>query len=159
MDKNEKFLIGWMAYFLMNLKPFEFKYKMCHSTLGIFMSDKEVNTLLEKIKDILKNDPRASEYITEGPHPDLINIKTNDLGLLLSDVIEAMNYKEHNLTEEIINLFKKAIKKNLKYMNIDCSHSRKLDDLAKLFRLNNCEKKLIIFSYIRQMDSFFYSFF
>jgi transitional endoplasmic reticulum ATPase len=159
MDKNEKFLDGWMGYFFVNLESFELQEFRSNAIFNRLLSVKDNNILLEKIRGLLKNDKRASKHISEGPHPELININNNDLASLLYDVINSIRHKEYDFVEEIVGLLKKTIKKNLKHMNLDCDYSRKLDDLAKLFKLNECEKKLVMFSYLRQIDGMFYTIF
>lgn len=159
MDKNEKFLIGWSVYFFMNLKVSDFKLGFNKSILSSLMNEKDNFILLENIRNVLKNDKRASKYVSEGADPEKVNISSNDLGFIIHESIHTISRKDYDLAEKIIESFKNGIKKNLKYIKLDCDYSRKLEELARLFKLKECEKKLVVFAYLRQTDEYFYSFF
>ena len=156
MDQNEKFLTGWMAYFLSNLDP-----RMCRANAGVFLpevilNDKEREKLLKQIKDKIRTDKRASKYLyksrTKGR---AISLESKEIRLILDDVLVVMAHREDLFVREILDLVKAPLIKYKKYIKIKCDSSDKFDELARLFKLNDCEKKFLIFQYLRQTNNDF----
>lgn len=160
MDKNEKYLSSWIIYFLESVDFKNLKIDMNSFILNRFLEDKANYIFLKKIKNKIKKDKKIYAYLVK--NNDFFETQlesTNDTNFLISSINDALKFKNRYFMIEVLNIYKNEINKNIKFRKIKCDYSKKIDELAKLFKLNECEKKLLIFFYLRQTDNDFSSFF
>lgn len=156
MDQNEKYLTGWMACFFSNLNSKGHRTNLGLQLPEVILSKKESEALLEQVQKKIKTDKRASKFIKHQNNKDrYILVDAPCLNVLLEDAFEVIGYREREFLNEIVDKVKTVVAKYEKQIKIKCDFSEKFDELAKLFKLTDVEKKILIFCYLKETNNDF----
>lgn len=157
MEQNEKFLIGWTAYFFSRIDFMRSKTFECTNIPEMILNKKEKDLLLKQIKSKTNRNKRVTNYLKSRKEGyEITNIlQETDFQVLLYRVFDVLSRIERQFVEQVLGLVKTTVSKYEKYIKIKCSYSDKVEELVRLFKLTECEKKILLLCYLKQTDSDF----